>query len=79
MFYKQSKLSVIVSFLAKLTFGIFIIHVLVIYALQFGLSLDIRAFAPWFSLPLTASAVFVLSASSVWLLKKIPMAHWILP
>jgi surface polysaccharide O-acyltransferase-like enzyme len=79
LLYQKSILSVIVTFLAKLTFGIFIIHILVMYALQFGLSLDLRTFEPWFSLPLTASAVFALSALSVWLLKMIPLSHWILP
>ena len=78
-FYLQSNFLGIVTFLAKLTFGIFLIHMLVIWFFQFGLSLDLRTFAPWYSLPLTASAVFALSAFSVWLLKKIPQSHWILP
>jgi hypothetical protein len=45
----------------------------------FGFALNIYTFDPWFSIPLTVSAVFVLSALTVWLLKKLPLAHWILP
>ena len=81
-FYRQSMWSTRVSHFAGLTFGIYLVHVLVLHALETGIggfSLTLRTFDPWFSLPLTASAIFLLSASGVWLLKKIPLAHWILP
>jgi len=81
-FYRQSPLSARVSRFASLSFGIYLVHVLVLHALKQGIggfSLTIQTFDPWFSLPLTAGAAFLLSALIVWLLKKIPLVHWILP
>jgi peptidoglycan/LPS O-acetylase OafA/YrhL len=81
-FYRQSMLSALVSRLAGFAFGIYLVHVLVLHALEKGVggfSLTLHSFDPWFSLPLTASAVFLLSVLCVWLLKKIPLVHWILP
>jgi surface polysaccharide O-acyltransferase-like enzyme len=81
-FYRQSKLSAGISRFAGLTFGIYLVHILIMHIVgdgHLGFSLNIDTFAPWFSVPLTATVVFLLSALAVWLLKKIPFAHWILP
>jgi len=81
-FYQRSMLSVAISHIAPLTFGIYIVHVLVMHAIGdgvFGMSLNIHTFDPWFSIPLAVGVTFFLSAFSVWLLKKIPRSHWILP
>jgi len=82
-FYRQSTLSAGISRLAAFTFGIYLVHVLVLYVVEKGyvggLSINLHTFDPWFSLPLTASIAFFLSILLVWLLKKIPLVHWILP
>ena len=81
-FYRQSMLSEKVSRFAGFSFGIYLVHVLVLHAIAQGvggISLTLHTFDPWFSIPLTAGAAFFLSALIVWLLKKIPFIHWILP
>jgi len=81
-FYQRSRLSAGISYLAPLTFGIYLIHSLIVHAFVgglFGFSLSINTFAPWYSIPLMATLVYALSALIVWLLKKIPLMHWILP
>ena len=80
--YRQSVLTSGISRLANVTFGIYLIHILIMHIIGdgiLGFSLNIYTFDPWFSIPLTVAVVFFLSALAVWLLKKIPLAHWILP
>jgi surface polysaccharide O-acyltransferase-like enzyme len=80
--YRKSVLSVVISRFSPLTFGIYIVHILVMHVVGdgvLGFSLNIRTFDPWFSSPLTVMSIFLLSALVVWLLKKIPHSHWILP
>ena len=81
-FYKHSVFSVGTSRLALLTFGIYLVHIPVTYAFGknlFGFSLNIHTFDPWFSQPLTAGIVYAISALTVWMLQKLPLARWILP
>ena len=81
-FYRQSMLSALISRFAGFSFGIYLVHILVLYALEIGspgYSLTLHTFDPWLSLPLTACTAFLLSALMVWLLRKIPLVHWILP
>jgi surface polysaccharide O-acyltransferase-like enzyme len=78
----QRYLSARVSRLAPLTFGIYLVHFLVIHAFVgglFGFKFSIDTFAPWFSIPLMAVMVYTASAVMVWILQKIPFARWILP
>ena len=77
--YQQSRLAVAMSHLAHLSFGIFLVHYLVMGAASKVFSLNIHTFDPWFSIPLTAVIVFALSALMVWMLQKLPLARWILP
>jgi surface polysaccharide O-acyltransferase-like enzyme len=79
--YRQY-LSARVSRLAPLTFGIYLVHSLIVHAFVgglFGFKFSIETFAPWFSIPLMAAVVYTASAVMVWLLQRIPFARWILP
>jgi len=81
-FYRKSASSFVISRFAPLTFGIYIVHILIMHVVGdgiLGFSLNICTFDPWFSIPLTVTTVFLLSALVVWSLKKIPHSHWILP
>lgn len=58
--------------LSKLTFGIYLIHVLVLKILyQFGLSISI--FHPIISVPIVALATFIFAALLIWIVRKIPV------
>ena len=81
-FYRQSKLSAIISRLAGFSFGVYIVHILVKHTIEdgiLGFSFSIHMFDPWFSLPLVSVTTFFLSVLIVWLLRKIPLVRWILP
>ena len=81
-FFRQPKLSVGITRFASLTFGIYLVHILALLAIKHGvpwLPLNIFSFDPWFSYPLTVGAAFFSSALTVWLLKKVPLSHWVLP
>ncbi|MGL6227457.1 MAG: acyltransferase family protein [Thermoguttaceae bacterium] len=81
-FYQQSGFSRFIAFFAPLTFGIYIVHILVMHFIGdgvCGVSLNISTFPPWVSIPLTVAAVFFMSALLVWTLKKVPFVRWILP
>lgn len=81
-FYRQSKFSVGITRLAAFTFGIYIVHMLVLHAIGdgvLGLPFNIHTFSPWVALPLVSLAAFFLSILLVWLLRKIPLCRWILP
>ena len=57
---------------SELTFGIFLIHVLVLEVLySFGIRID--AFHPMFSVPIIALLVFLLSGFIIWIFRKIPV------
>lgn len=63
--------------LSKLTFGIYLIHVLLLKVL-YSLGINIQLTHPIISVPVVAILVFVIGAGIVWLLRKVPMVgtYW---
>lgn len=58
--------------LSKLTFGIYLIHVLILRILyQFGFSISL--FHPIVSVPIVALATFIFAAMLIWVVRKIPV------
>ena len=58
--------------LSKLTFGIYLIHVLILRILyQFGFSISL--FHPIVSVPIVALATFIFAALLIWIVRKIPV------
>ena len=58
--------------LSKLTFGIYLIHVLVLrilYQVGFGISL----FHPIISVPIVSLVTFIFAALIIWIIRKIPV------
>lgn len=67
-----SKYRPILLLSSKLSFGIYLIHILVIRILSDYLGIDSGAFTPVLSIPLLSVAVFVISFSAIWLFNKLP-------
>lgn len=69
---ENSRLTPAVKGLSGLTFGIYLVHPLVLNHLEL-LGLNTLSFNPWLSVPLLALLVFLLSAAFSWLLGKLPL------
>lgn len=71
-FLSRAKISSIISFLSPLTFGIYLVHFMVIKTLlKFGINSNM--INPIAGAPLTALIVFVISGAVVFVLTKIPV------
>lgn len=62
-----------VSGVAKISFGIYLVHVFFLMLLKnFGITA--LSFAPVLSVPVLSAAVFLVSFAAAWLLSKVPLA-----
>lgn len=58
--------------LSKLTFGIYLIHVLILRIL-YQLGFSVSSFHPIVSVPIVALATFIIAALLIWIVRKIPV------
>jgi surface polysaccharide O-acyltransferase-like enzyme len=76
------KLQTVVSYLAKLTFGIYLVHDIFLYVLAnrwLGVKINAMTGSPFVGIPLMVSATFVLSLVLVILLQQIPLVQRVVP
>lgn len=62
----------------KLNFGIYLVHVLVMFWLGLN-GLDFKFINPWLGIPVTSAAVLLMSAGLVYLLQRIPYVKQTVP
>ena len=67
LFYKR------ISFLSSISFGIYLVHFIVLHLIVFRLGLDALTLNPIIMVPILAMSVFVLSAILVFIISKIPI------
>ncbi|MCL2117272.1 MAG: acyltransferase family protein [Planctomycetaceae bacterium] len=81
-FFEHGHIAWFLARISSLTFGIYLVHYLVLRVLQdnaLGFSLGIKSIFPLFSIPVVTSVVFIISAAITWLIIKIPIVRWIIP
>ena len=64
----------IIGHAASVSFGIYLIHVLVIFIARYQMGIDKPTFNPWLFIPLHAVGVFIVSYAASSLLKLVPKA-----
>ena len=76
------KLQTAVSYLAKLSFGTYLVHDIFLYALAnrwLGVKINAMSGSPFIGIPLMVSISFVLSLALVTLLQQIPLVRRVVP
>jgi len=74
----ESKLFKAIRSLAPLTFGIYLLHPMVIWALDLN-GYDYRFVNPWISIPMLVAAVTLISGGLIFLIQKIPVLKLMAP
>lgn len=75
---KIKKCPTIILLLSEYSFGIYLIHILIIELLN-KLQINITLFSPIFSIPIFSIVVLILSFLAVWTLSKVPILKRIVP
>lgn len=78
LFQNSEKVKNFLANAGKLNFGIYLVHVLVMFWLDLN-GMDYRFANPWIAIPITALAIFVLSAALVYVMQKIPLVRQAVP
>lgn len=70
----QIKLHPAINNIASMSFGIYLVHMLIIMLLQDNFGIDSHVFHPLFSIPCMSLLTFMLSYVCAWLLHFIPFS-----
>jgi len=76
--FDQQRANKILTPLSRVNFGIYLVHVMVIFALDIQ-GFDYQFIKPWFAIPILTGAVFVISAAIVAVLQRVPLVRAIVP
>ncbi len=72
---KWGKINKLVFFLSECSFGVYLIHVLVLEQFKNTLQINTLSFNPLLSIPLLVAVIFIISLGMVMIIKKIPILN----